>query len=201
MSARVTTLRVTEQGVVLFAAHRARLGPAAERSFDTFAATARSGIYSLIARDELLEVISRPASRLFEGIGVRYAISPVADRRGPFPKEGSPSPYDAVRTPNLATLLTDPDAQEVWESCVAAVFAWDGAQLVAVPEARPRVDSLAERTVAAALSPRRAPLLREAGWPLVLVNAVITCVPAKQVFPQAIRAAIDEAIHATIARP
>jgi hypothetical protein len=63
------------------------------------------------------------------------------------------------------------------------------------------VDSLAARTITASLPHRRAPLLREKGWPLVLVNAVITCVPAGHAFPQALRSAIDEAIHATTARP
>jgi len=49
MTSPYTTLRVTEAGVLLYAAHRARLGAEAHVAFDQFAATAAPGIYSLSA--------------------------------------------------------------------------------------------------------------------------------------------------------
>jgi hypothetical protein len=103
---------------------------------------------------------------------VRRLVSPFAARRGAFPKPGPPNAYDAVRLPGVATLLTSSDGSEIFESCVAAVLGWDGARFVCVPEDRPRVASVAEAAVRAALPWVRAPLRVAERLPLVLLNAV-----------------------------
>lgn len=203
MSLRTTTVRVNERGVVLFRAHRERLGPQLAPAFDAFAANATPGVYSLLVHGELLEVIARPGSRLFEGIATRVLVSPLANTGlvGPQPKEANPSVYESVRVPNLATLLTNSAGTEVWESCVAGLLAFDGASLVAVPEATPRVDSVAVKRVLETVAHRRGPIAPEAGWPLLLVNAVVTCAPAGSAFPEAVRASIDQSLLATTERP
>jgi hypothetical protein len=195
-----TTLRVTEAGVVLFDAHRARLGPDAFLEFDAFAAGATPGVYVLQRVDGRLQVTPRPGSRLFEGIPLRRQPSPLAPGLGPQAKAGAPGPYDAVRVAGVATLLTDPSGDEVWESCTAAVLAWDGQGLVAVPEDRTRVASTAEQELVRCLPVRRAPVRPEAGWPLVLVNAVICCVPKGSAFPAPQRALFDEVLAASARR-
>jgi hypothetical protein len=203
MSLRTTAVRVTELGVVLCDAHRARLGPSLATAFDAFAAQATAGVYSLVAHGERLEIIKRPGSRLFDGIGTRLAVSPLAATGlcGPQPKVTNPSPYEALRVPNLATLLTNSAGTELWESCVAGLFAFDGHGLVAVPEQTPRVDSVAVKRVLDTLPHRRGVIAPAAGWPLVLVNALLTCVPEGPTFPHALRVSIDETLRATTKRP
>lgn len=202
MTSPYTTLRVTEAGVLLYAAHRARLGAEAHDAFDHFAATAAPGIYSLSASAGQLDVTPRAASRLSDGIVTRRRPSPLAPGQGPRPKQGSPSPYDEIRVAGVATLLTDAEGVELYESCSAAVLAWDGKTLVAAPDDRSRVASTAEAAILARVPFRRAPLLLEAGWPIVLVNAVIlTCVPEGSTFPRAVRAQLDESLGRTTRRP
>jgi hypothetical protein len=197
-----TTLRVAEAGVVLFAAHRARLGAEAAPAFEAFAAGAAPGVYGVLAGPGgRLEVTPRAGSRLFDGIPVRRVPSPLAPGLGARPKAPPPGPYDAVRTPGLATLLTDPADAELWESCTASVLAWDGAGLVAVPADRTRVDSTAEGEVLRQLAVRRAPVPVAAGWPLLLLNAVVlSCAPAGPAFPAEVRRAVDEVLLATARR-
>jgi hypothetical protein len=188
--------------VLLFEAHRARLGPAAAVAFDAFAAAAAPGVYRVEAEGAAVRATPREGSRLYEGIPLRWVPSPLPAGLGPLPKAPSPGPYDAVRAPGLATLLTDPAGEEVWESCTAAVLAWDGAGLVASPADRSRVASTAEAVVARALPLRRAPLLRAAGWPVLLVNAVVgCCAPAGPAFPPAARRQVEAALLATARRP
>lgn len=203
MSVRTTTVRVNERGVVLYRAHRERLGPLLAPAFDAFAANAAPGVYSLLVHGELLEVIARPGSRLFEGIVTRLVVSPLAQAGlvGAQPKETNPSPYEPVRAPNLATLLTNSAGTELWESCVAGLFAFDGASLVAVPDATPRVDSVAVKRVLETVPHRRATISPQDGWPLLLVNAVVTCAPAGSAFPEALRAAVDQTLLASTERP
>lgn len=199
-----TALRVTEHGVVLFDAHRRRLGPAWAAAFDAFAATAAPGIYGLRGVDGRLDVTRRDRSRLWEGIPVRFLPSPIADRTGPQVKSPSPSPWDAVRQDGVATLLTSSDGTELYESCTAAVLAWDGATLVATPEGSPRIASITERFLLEHHPHRRAPLRRDAGWPLVLVNAVAgACVPALDgpPFPVEVLAALRASLAESARRP
>ena len=198
---RYTTLLVTGGGIRLRALHRARLAPegaAVLRAFDAFAAAAAPGVYGLTARDGVLQVAPRPPTTLADGIPTRFAVSPVADRNGPFPKPPSPCPYDAVRLPGVATLLTDPAGTEVWESCRAAVLAWDDGW-VAPPGDRPRVLSVAVQAVRDGLPVRQAPLAVASRAPLVLLNAVagavVPDVPGRVLPPAealaALRAALD----------
>ena len=201
MTGPYTTLKVAEAGVLLFEAHRARLGPAVQAAFDAFAAAATPGVYVLRAEGTGLAVTPRGPSRLFDGIPLRWLPSPLAPGLGPQPKAPSPGPYDAVRTPGVATLLTDPSGVELWESCTASVLAWDGARLVAVPPTVTRVDSTAEGEVRRRLPVRRAPVRVDAGWPLLLLNAVVgSCAPRGPDFPAQVRRAVEEALQATVCR-
>ncbi len=195
-----STLRVIESGVVLFDAHRARLGRSAGPAFDAFAAAAVPGVYSLSWAEEQLTVIPRQGSRSRDGAPTRRVVSPFAGQHGAFAKRGSPNDYDAVRVPGVATLLTDPSLIEVYESCVASVVAWSGAELLVVPDDRPRVDSLAERFVRAQRPHRVAPV--PADHPaLLVINAVGCTIPADSRFPPDERAALLRAMEATARRP
>lgn len=198
-----TALKVTETGVVLFDAHRRRLGVAYEAAFDAFAATAEPGIYGLRGVDGRLESTRRDRSRLFEGIPVRFLPSPIADRRGPQVKTPSPSPWDAVRQDGVATLLTSPDGAELYESCTASVLAWDGATLIAPPDDAPRIASVTEAFLLARHPHRRATIRRDAGWALVLVNAVAgVCVTALDAppFPTEVLSALRDTLAASTRR-
>lgn len=202
-----TSLRVTAAGVVLYDAHLARLtaaGPALREPFRRWAGQARPGVYAVRGAGGELQVEARGGSRLSEGIGLRCLPSPFAGQRGAYVKPAPPSPYDAVRAPGVATLLTDAAGAEVFEACVAAVLAWDGTSLVAVPDDTPRVASLAEACVLAAVPHRRAPIAVASTWPLVLVNAVAGVVepaaPARARFPPEVRERLERAIAATARR-
>jgi hypothetical protein len=176
-----TLLRVVDAGVVLFDFHRARLGrdAATLAAFDAFSRSAEPGIVAVRGRapgDLALE--RRATSRLADGQPTRRRVSPVAHLRGPLPKQPAPSVWDDVRLAGVATLLTSADGEELYESCVACVLAWDGAGFVAPPDDRPRVASTFERWLVETGRARRAPLRLDAGWPLVLANAVAgPCVP------------------------
>ena len=202
MTLRYTTLRVTEAGVVLYAAHRERLGSDTQLAFDRFAATATPGVYAVSAEGGVLDVVRRAGSRLFDGIPTRHLPSPLAPGRGALAKPAPPCPYDAVRTQGCATLLTDESGAEILESCSAAVLTWDGRALVAAPEDRSRVASTAEGAILARLSFRRAPRLVKDAAALILVNAVaLTCLPQGSTFPSAVRAQLDEVLGNTTRRP
>lgn len=203
-----TLLRVVEDGVVLFEEHRRRLAPAGGRiatRFDDFARSATPGIYALRAGAGQLAVERRERSRLFDGMPVRWLVSPFAGRHGLFPKLPSPSEYDACRQACVSTLLTSANGLEIYESCSAAVVGWDGAQLVFAPEDRPRVDSTAERALRARVAFTAAPLLRDARLPLALVNAVaglcLPVVPEREEFPEDACALVRAALAATARRP
>jgi hypothetical protein len=194
-----STVRVVPAGVVLFDAHRRRLGEPAAAAFDAFSHTATPGVYSLAFGDGVLSVTPRPGSRLHDGQATRTLPSPIARATGPQPKQSSPSPWDTVRTPSVATLLSDPQGTQLYESCVAAVVAWDGRELVLVPDSSPRVESLAERFVQAHHPHHRAPIppTHEA---LLLINAVTLAIPAGSRFPPAVRDELQRALDATAAR-
>jgi hypothetical protein len=203
-----TLLRVVPEGVLLYEEHRARLAPAGAHivaQFERFASAASPGVYALRADGDQLAIEPRAGSRLFDGMPVRFAPSPFAGRHASFPKPPSPSPYDAVRVPGWTTLLTSADGEEVFESCAAAVVAWDGTRLVLVPDDRPRVQSTAEHALRAGIACAVAPLLRQDRAPLALVNAVAgLCVPAvegRPAFPAIAREHIDAVFTASIQRP
>lgn len=197
---RYTTLLMTARGVRLRTLHRARLAPEGDwvaAAFDAFEASAAPGVYGLTARDGTLQVTPRPPSTLVNGLPVRFAASPVADLHGAFPKPPSPCAYDAVRLPGVATLLTDPAGVEIWESCRAAVLAWDEGW-VAPPDDRPRVRSVALAAVREVLSVREAPLPAASSSPLVLLNAVagavVPSVPGRRAPPAGALAALRDAL-------
>ncbi len=200
-----TVLRVVDRGVVLFDAHRARLEAAgAGHAFDRWAASAAPGVYVLRAFGGELAVEPRDGSRFVEGMPVRTRVSPFAREPGPFPKPAPPSLYDGVRVAGVATLLTDAIGEAVLEACSASVLAWDGAELVGVPEASPRVAAAAERCVLDALAHRRARVLVRSDWPLLLVNAVAGAVGVRAdgrgAFPKDVRARVEEALAGTARR-
>jgi hypothetical protein len=202
MATGYTTLRVTEAGVVLLAWHRARFAPAAWPAFDDFSRAAAPGVYALLARGAALEIEARPGSRLVDGVPTRVLVSPVAGRSGPLDKQPPGSAWDAVRQRGVATLLTDPSGQELYEACVAAVLGWNGRALVAPPADRPRVASTAAAALLAIEPWVEQPLPVAGGPPLLLVNAVaLTCVPAGSAFPADVRARLHAALLATAGRP
>jgi hypothetical protein len=202
-----TTLRVDAAGVVLYEGHAARLAPAgsgARAAFRRFAATAAPGVYAVRAAADGLLVETLAGSRLADGQPVRFRVSPFAGRPGAFAKPGPPSPYDAVRLPGVATLLTSADGGEIYEGCVAAVLGWDGARLVRVPEDRPRVASLAESAVCSALPWTRAPLPVADALPLVLLNAVAgpcTVETGRPAVPAEVVARMLRVLEASARRP
>lgn len=199
MSSSYTVLRVTPAGAVpLFDAHVGRLGEASREALLRFKASAGPGLYRVTFDGAQLLTAARPASRLVEGMPSRFAVSPFAAQQGRFPKPSPPSRYDEVRVEGVATLLTDAKGELLFESCAAALVAWDGARLVLPPLDAPGVASLAEARVAELLPHRRAPLQVRAAWPLLLINAAAgSCevsVPGREPFPPDVRAPIDAAL-------
>lgn len=209
MSDAYTTLAVGPRGVYLRAAHEARLARgdrAVVAAFRAWCATATVGVWALRVRGGQIEATARAASSLTDGLPASFVVSPFAGSGtpGPFAKPAPPSPYDAVRTPGEATLLTSADGARLWEGSVAALLAWDGHRLVAVPDDTPRVASLAEAHVAAELGVARGRLLVAHDWPLLLINAVVlTCAPrvaGRAPFPINVRAALHASLEATAGR-
>jgi hypothetical protein len=169
-----TVLRVSEAGVLLRAHHRRRFAAAGEQAaeaFDAFCARVDPGIWALHFEAGALRAERREQSRLWPGISVRYALSPMAHRQGAFPKPRRG--YEAVRAGGVATLLTDPSGEELYEACSAAVIAWTAEGWIVPPADRPRVASVAVAALeqAGLLSPAR--ILKAARPPLLLLNAVV----------------------------
>lgn len=196
MPLRFTSLRVTAgHRVPLLDGHLRRLGEDARAALLAFEAAAEPGAYRATWDGSQLRTTPRPPSRLVDGIPTRFAVSPFAEQRGRFPKPAPPSPYDGVRLPGVATLLTDASGEALLEGCVASLVAWDGVTLVLPPADAPAVASVAEAAIAARLPHRRARLLVSAGWPLLLINAVVgTCAPGvegRARFPEDVRARVD----------
>lgn len=190
-----TVLRITPaKEVPLRRRHAERLGHAAEASFTSFLKSAAPGIHRVWWDGTSLGSAAVAASRLFEGIPVRLLPSPFSRSVGAFPKPRAPSPYDGVRLANVATLLTNPGGTAIQEACSAGVIAWNGHSVVLVPEATPRVASLAEAALAAHEPVTRALIATDASWPLLLCNAVVgTCAitSARPPFPADVRARLD----------
>ncbi len=198
-----TTLRVSALGVVLFEEHAARLGPALLPAFERFAASATQGVYSLRANGDALDVERLSGSRLQRAFRLRTAVSPMLTQEGPFPKPRPPSAYDSVRVEKTVTLLTDAAGEEIYESDIASVMAWDGTSLVMVPSDRPRVMSVAEAFVARRFSHRREPIRTDGHWGLLLINAVAVVAPpagGRRPFSRQFLGQLTKAIEATAAR-
>ena len=198
-----TTLRVSARGTVLFEDHAQRLGPLVRAPIERFAATASEGIYAVQALGSELLIERRRGTRLIEGLEARFMVSPVVARAGPFAKPAPPSPYDSVRAAGALTLLTNSEGDEIYETCVASVMAWDGQSLVLVPSSRPRVLSTAETFVAREFRHRRSPIRRESDWGLLVMNAVASVTPVfpeRQPFDPALLAEIRAAVEETAGR-
>ena len=189
-----TVLGVTTAGVPLFEKHGRRLGLSSRPALLRFVSAATPGVYRVTWTGAELLTEARGASRLIDGMPTRVVVSPYAALRGRFAKPAPPNRYESVRVPGVATLLTSEDGAQLYESCSAALVAWDGAQLVLPPLDAPGVKSLAEEAVCEALPHRRAALLTAGAWPLLLINAVAgACaidVPGRGAFPVEQRAKI-----------
>jgi hypothetical protein len=199
--ARYTVLRVEPFGVALCGQHLRRLGiglPGAPTAgdFDRLTRGLGAGAWAVWAGPSgRLVAERRGASRLLDGIGVRYAPSPFAHASGRFAKPASPSPYDTVRIPGVATLLLAADGLEILEACTAAVLAWTGSRLVCVPAERPAVWSTAEAALREHGVLSEAPVRKDVAHALLLVNAVkgacsVTAPPRPDV-PRAVRDEVE----------
>jgi hypothetical protein len=196
---RYTALLVTDGGVVLYAQHLARLapeGPAVIAAYQQFARTASPGVYALRAENDQLTVAPRPPSALFDGMPSRFLISPFSNRAHIFPKPTPPSLYDSVRLRGVATLLTSPDGDELYEESFSSIVVWDGARLITPPEDRPAVKSCALDALSEAGILGRKSLAANSNQPLALVNAVAGIVvpdlPGRGPFPSEIKARVAE---------
>ncbi|MBK6849350.1 MAG: hypothetical protein IPG96_18070 [Proteobacteria bacterium] len=207
---RYTRLRLTPRGIVLAAEHRRRLGAdegAARAALMAFARRARPGCWVVwLSEDPLaLRAEPRPGSRVRDGMAVRFAPSPVADRPGPLAKPWPPCAYDALRARDAITLLTSSDGHEIWEACSGAVVGWDGQSIVCVPADRPRVISTSEAALRARVAVREAPLLTADRMPLLLLNAIKgSCALAladRPPFPWSVRRRIDAALRRSTGWP
>lgn len=200
MTAHYTVLRVADARVPLLEEHVQRLGEASRGPLRHFAAQAEGGVYRVTWDGMELKTERRPESRLKEGAPTRLVVSPVAGQRGRFAKPAPPSPYDSVRVEGITSLLTDAAGEELYEACVASIVAWDGTSLVLPPEEVPAVASVAEARIASQLSARRARILVDSDWPLLLINAVVlTCevnIPGRRSFPPTVRARLDALLAA-----
>jgi hypothetical protein len=199
MGDRFTALRVADGGgVPLFEGHVRRLGESCRSALGQFAAEAVPGVYRVSWNGSELTATLRGPSKLVEGMPVRFVVSPFAGQRGRFPKPGPPSPYEGVRVEGVATLLTDAAGEELYESSVSGLVAWDGSSLVLPPEDVPAVASVAEAEVAERLVVRRGRLMVRSEWPLLLINAVVgTCaveLPGRPAFPADQRRRLDEVV-------
>jgi hypothetical protein len=188
-----TVLRVAAPGTVpLRRRHVERLGHDSANAFTTFANGASAGIYRVWWDGAAIAFESVAQSRLREGMAVRFVTSPYAGSVGAFRKR--PSGYEAVRVPDVASLLTDASGGVLHESCSASIVAWDGRSVVLVPDSTPRVASVAEAALAANEPVRRAPIETHGDWPLLLCNAVVgTCAISidRPAFPPEVRRRLD----------
>lgn len=189
-----TVLSVDEAShVPLLRRHAERLGPGAQGALDHFRSlVVEGGLYAVWWDGRQLTTRFAKASRLTDAMPTRTVTSPASGRVGVFVKPFSPCLYDAARVDGVASLLTVEGA--IAEACSAAVVAWDGASLVVPPAETPRVASLSEAAIVEHLAPRRAPILADGDWPLLLTNAAVgTCAPAtsRPPFPPELRATIQ----------
>lgn len=194
-----TALRASDSGVLLYDEHCARMrtgGETAARLFRNFARDVTAGAWVVEVDGDSLSANRLPGTGLVDGARSRVLPSPFRHLTGSFPKPPRPSPYHALRTPGVVTLLSDADGHELYESCAAAIVGWDGSRLVFPPESRPRVWSTAERFFARAFDHVRAPLLQNDTIPLLAINAVAgTCAfnAGRAPFPADVRARLDRA--------
>jgi hypothetical protein len=174
-----TTLRVNENGVLLYSQHEQRFRNAGEdavRAYRQFAADATQGVYNLFWDGKILLVKERGESTLFDGMPVRFMVSPIANLKNRIDKPMPPSIYSNFVETNISTLLTSADGKEIFESCRASVIAWNGKNIIRVPDDRPAVRSTMERLLKEMPGVIEEPILKDSAYPIALVNAVkCTC--------------------------
>ncbi len=203
-----TVLRLTVDGVLLCKGHLQRLDAvdgARRASVAAWARSATPGIWALRLDGEILTVHPRAASHLHEQIAGRTHPSPLGAMDMQIAKPPGPSVYDALRTPNVATVLTSPDGTHAWEACTAAVVSCRGGRIQFPPYGHPRVRSVTECAVRDALPVLDAPVQLYVGTPLALLNAVVGVCALRLEgctdLPKTVRQTLREVIDATIAWP
>ncbi len=184
-----TTLKVNENGVLLYSQHTARLlnaGGPAIKAYKLFSIDAKPGVYNLFWDGINLLVKERAESSLFDGMPVRFRISPIANFKNRIDKPMPPSIYSNLIEPTISTLLTSSDGKEIYESCRASVIAWNGKNIIRVPDDRPAVNSTMEALLRE-MGVIEKPILCDSDYPIALVNAVkCTCtisVEGRKEFP------------------
>lgn len=202
-----TVLRVVDAGIPLYDEHERRFlrsGPAAASAFQAFATRATTGIYRLTWTHGHLDVERRETVSLFDGIPVRYVPSPLRAAAGLVGKTPAPNEYAPLRIPGIATLLTSPDGEEIYESCTASVVEWDDG-FIAPPNDRPRLLSTTLSALMNALPMRTAAIQRGSALPLALINAVTGLVApevrGRSPLPAQARVEFDRVWTASTRRP
>ena len=185
-----TSLKINDEGVLLFALHEQRFRNAGEEAvsaYHQFAAIAEPGTYALKWDNNTMIVAPRGESLLFDGMPVRYRVSPLVDIKNRISKTAQPNIYTNLREPGITTLLTSADGTEIYESCMASVIAWNGKQIVMVPADRPGVRSTMEELLKQMPGVVEEPILVASDYPIALVNAVkCTCtlyIEGREPFP------------------
>jgi hypothetical protein len=170
-----TTLKVDDNGVLLYVLHEERFrmaGDAAVAAYRQFAAGAASGNYNLYWDNKNLLIKARGESRLVDGMPVRYRVSPIANLKNRIDKPAPPSIYSDLVESGLSTMLTSADGNEMFESCSAAVIAWNGKNIIRVPDDRPAVRSTMEGLLKIIPGVIEEPILKDSTYPIALVNAL-----------------------------
>ncbi len=202
-----TTLRINDDGVLLYALHEERFrnsGEDAILSYRKFALEAKAGVYNLTWDGENLLVKERGESNLFDGMPARYRVSPIAHLKNRIDKPAPPSIYSNLVEPTISTLLTSADGKEIYESCRASIISWNGKNIIRVPDNRPAVKSTMERLLKDMPDVIEEPILVDSAYPITLINAVkCTCtisVEGRNPFPIEQLEKIKEAFLATAKR-
>ncbi len=206
---RGTSFIVNEAGVVLYDYHLWRLKsetPEVRQAFQQFCSQALPGVYRATINENQIEIVTRSSSQLFDGMPVRYRVSPFWGKSsGWFPKPSSPCAYDEMRVSGMATLLTCSQGKEIWESCSASLVGWDGDCYILAPEKLPRVASVSEQAIKDNLLWKEATMGVEETIPLALINAVKgVCVPhiaGRESFPAKAKAKIEDLFVRLTRRP
>ncbi len=202
-----TTLKINDNGVLLYSQHEQRFriaGNDALKAYRQFAAEAAQGVYNLVWDGKNVLVKVRDESTLFDGMPVRYMISPIAHLKNRIDKPMPPSIYSSFVELAISTLLTSSDGKEIYESCRASVIAWNGKNIIRVPDNRPAVKSTMEMFLKEMPNVIEEPILKDSDYPIALVNAVkCTCtisVEGRKEFPAKQLEKIKEAYLASAKR-
>jgi len=156
-----------------------------------------TGAWTVRVVDGRLDATPREGPGLLaDALPSRVVASPFLERTGRFPKPAPPNPYVPLRERGVVTLLCDASLDEVFETSVAMVLAFDGASLVLPPDDRPRVDSTMERAIEAALPFVRRPIRLDAGWSLLAGNATTGVVRVGRPLAESVPAELARALRA-----